>query len=142
MGQLGAVACYTLDSGDADMIDDETFSADLATVTIHGINIHPSIAKDRMVNAVRIAAAFVESLPKDSLSPETTDGRDGFVHPYILNAGCELATIQILLRDFETAKLTEQADMLKSVAARTETQFPARRSTYKLPSNIEIWRKA
>ena len=79
---LGAVAAYTLDGPGADKIDVETFSADLATVTIRGINIHPSIAKGRMVNAIRAAADFLGRLPFDSLSPERTDGRDGFLHPY------------------------------------------------------------
>lgn len=80
---LGAVVGYTLDGGGTSEIDVEgTFSADLATVTITGVNIHPAFAKGRMVNAVRIASSFVDRLPAVWLSPETTDGRDGFLHPY------------------------------------------------------------
>src|SRR5262249_11770649 len=80
--KLGARAGYTLDGGGVGEIDVETFSADLAVVTITGVNIHPSIGKGRMVNAVRLAGAFLERLPWQSLSPETTDGRQGFLHPY------------------------------------------------------------
>ena len=80
-------ACYTLDGQGADTIDVETFSADLAVVTVRGVNIHPSIAKGRMTNAVRAAADFLARLPRDRLSPETTDGREGFLHPYEIAGG-------------------------------------------------------
>ena len=87
LAEIGAVACYTLDGQGADTIDVETFSADMALVTIRGKNIHPSIAKDRMTNAVRAAADFIARLPRDRLSPETTEDREGFLHPYEMAGG-------------------------------------------------------
>lgn len=121
---LGAVAAYTLDGPGADKIDVETFSADLATMTFRGVNIHPSIAKDRMVNAVRAAADFVSRLPVDTLSPERTDGRDGFLHPYTVDGGVGEVHIKILLRDFEASRLEEQAALLRRLASETESRFP------------------
>ena len=85
-GAIGAAACYTLDGHASNEIDVETFSADQAVVTIHGVNIHPSIGKGRMVNAIRVAGDFIARLPREGLSPETTDGRDGFLHPYDIRA--------------------------------------------------------
>ena len=113
---LGAVAAYTLDGPGADKIDVETFSADLATVTIRGINIHPSIAKGRMINAIRAAADFLGRMPIDTLSPERTDGRDGFLHPYTVEGGVGEVKIKILLRDFEASRLEEQAELLRRLA--------------------------
>jgi len=122
--KLGAVCCYTLDGGGADMIDVETFSADQAVVKFTGINIHPSIGKGRMVNAVRAAARFVELLPRDRMSPETTDERDGFIHPYNISGGVAETTLHHILRDFDTARLAVQADMLRAAAAKVEAEFP------------------
>ena len=118
---LGAVAAYTLDGPGADKIDVETFSADLATVTIRGVNIHPSIAKGRMINAIRAAADFLGRMPCDTLSPERTDGRDGFLHPYTVEGGVGEVKIKILLRDFETSRLAEQAELLRRLRARQRT---------------------
>jgi tripeptide aminopeptidase len=122
--KLGATVCYTLDGAGAGEIDVATFSADMATVTVRGVNIHPSIAKDRMVNAVRAAAEFVARLPRDNMSPETTTGRDGFLHLYQVEGGVAQVTLKILLRDFETATLTMQAELLKKIAADVEAEFP------------------
>jgi len=121
---LGATAAYTLDGPGADQIDMETFSADMATVTIRGVNIHPAIAKDRMVNAVRAAADFVARLPSDTAAPETTDGRDGFLHPYRIDGGVGEATVHILLRDFETAALESYADQLRTIGREVEAEIP------------------
>jgi tripeptide aminopeptidase len=84
---VGAVVCYTLDGHGSSMIDVETFSADKATVRIEGVNIHPSIGKGHMTNAVRVAADFLQRLPRSTLSPETTEGRQGFFHPYEIEGG-------------------------------------------------------
>ncbi|MBC8872009.1 MAG: peptidase T [Planctomycetes bacterium] len=124
LDKLGAAVCYTLDGDAADKIDVETFSADLATVTVRGVNIHPSIAKGRMVNAVRAAAEFVSRLPKDQLSPETTEDRQGFIHPYHLDGGVGQVVLKLILRDFETAVLTKQADLLRETANEVEREFP------------------
>ena len=122
--ELDATVCYTLDGGGAGDVDVETFSADLATVTVRGVNIHPSIAKGRMVNAVRAAGEFVARLPRQHLSPETTEGREGFMHPYVIEGGVGQATLKVLLRDFETAKLADQADLLRQTAEQVKGLFP------------------
>ncbi|HUY90160.1 MAG TPA: peptidase T [Pirellulales bacterium] len=122
--KLGATACYTLDGSGVDQIDLETFSADLATVTVRGVNIHPSIAKGRMVNAVRVAADFLARLPRETLSPETTDKRQGFLHPYKLEGGVARVMIAILLRDFDTALLAEHADTLRAAARAASAAWP------------------
>jgi tripeptide aminopeptidase len=124
LAQLGATACYTLDGGGAGDIDVETFSADLATVTVRGVNIHPSMAKDRMINAVRAAGEFVARLPRDTLAPESTADRQGFLHPYMIDGGVAETTIKIILRDFETSRLAEQADLLRRTAAQMQQLFP------------------
>lgn len=121
---VGAVVCYTLDSSGVDRIDVETFSADRAIVRVRGVNIHPSIGKDRMVNAVRVAADFVAHLPSDRLSPETTEGRQGFLHPYEIEGGVGDVRIKILLRDFDTARLAEYAELLRTEARACQARFP------------------
>ena len=113
---LGADVGYTLDGGGAGEIDGETFSADLAVVTITGVNIHPAIAKGRMINAVRIAGVFLDRMPWKALAPETTWERDGFLHPYRIDGGVAGVTLRILLRDFETPKLAEKAKLLQNIA--------------------------
>lgn len=123
LAALGATACYTLDGHGADEIDIETFSADLAIVTVRGVNIHPSIGKGKMVNAVRVAADFVSRLPRDQLAPEATDDRQGFLHPYVIQGGVAELALKILLRDFDTAKLTQLAERLRCAAADTTAAF-------------------
>jgi tripeptide aminopeptidase len=122
--KLGATVCYTLDGQGAGEIDTETFSADLATVTVRGVNIHPSIGKGRMVNAVRAAAAFVDRLPKEGLSPETTNGREGFLHPYTIEGGVAAVKIKVLLRDFVTTELAKKADLLRKAAREVVAEIP------------------
>src|SRR5207245_2337138 len=115
----------TLDGGGVGEIDGETFSADLAVVTIKGINIHPSIGKGKMVNAIRLAGMFLDRLPRQALSPETTEDRQGFLHPYRIEGGVASTTMRILLRDFDTAKLVEKAQILNDIARLVEAEFPA-----------------
>ena len=121
--QFDAVCGYTLDGEGVGRIDYETFSADLAVVTVEGINTHPSEGKDRMVNAIRILSQFIAQMPAD-MSPECTDGRDGFMHPYVLEGGVARASARIILRDFDTAKLGEQARLLEHIAAGLREQHP------------------
>lgn len=123
-GRIDAAVCYTLDGGGADEIDVETFSADLAIVTIRGVNIHPSIAKGRMTNAVRVAADFVARLPRDTLAPESTSDREGFLHPYEIGGGVDEVNLRILLRDFQAAELERMADALREAIGMTKAQFP------------------
>jgi tripeptide aminopeptidase len=122
--QLGAVCGYTLDGEGAGRIDCETFSADLAVVTVEGINTHPSEGKGAMVNALRIISQFIARMPADHLSPETTDDRDGFLHPYVLEGGVAKATTRIILREFDTDRLTEHAALLESIAAELRQEHP------------------
>ncbi|MDG2381821.1 MAG: peptidase T [Pirellulaceae bacterium] len=121
---LNAAACYTLDGPGAGRIDVETFSADLATITIRGINIHPSIAKGRMVNAIKAGAALIDRLPSTHLSPETTSEREGFLHPYSFDGGVGEVTLRILIRDFDTPKLSAHAAMLNKLAEEVKREFP------------------
>ena len=122
--QLGADVCYTLDGQGRGDLDIETFSADLATVRFVGVNIHPAIAKGKMVNAIRIAADFLDRLPSDGYSPETTSDRQGFLHPYTIEGGVGDLTLRILLRDFDTAKLAEYAETLRTTANEVANAHP------------------
>jgi tripeptide aminopeptidase len=128
--KLGAHVGYTLDGGGQGEIDGETFSADLAVVTVRGVNIHPSIGKGRMVNAVRLAGLFLDRLPRLCLSPETTADRDGFLHPYRIEGGVAETTIRVLLRDFDTARLVDRAEVLRAVARTVTAEFP--------PASIDV----
>jgi tripeptide aminopeptidase len=125
LGKLGAVVGYTLDGGGVGEIDVETFSADLAVVTIRGVNIHPSIAKGRMVNAVRLAGMFLDRLPRQTLSPESTSEREGFLHPYRIEGGVGEVTIRVLLRDFDTPRLAERAEALQQTARLLMLDYPS-----------------
>jgi tripeptide aminopeptidase len=122
--QVGAVVAYTLDGMASGEIEDETFSADAATVTITGINIHPSIAKGRMINAVRLAGLFIDRLPKRVMSPETTSGREGFLHPLTIEGGTGEVKIGFLLRDFDTPQLAVQAEILREIGRQVEREYP------------------
>jgi len=124
LAKIGARVGYTLDGGGVGEIDGETFSADLAVVTITGVNIHPAIAKGRMLNAIRLASAFVARLPWQALSPETTAEREGFLHPYRIEGGVGAVTLRILLRDFDTARLADKAKLLATVAELLKAEHP------------------
>ena len=124
LGKLGAIVGYTLDGGATGEIDDETFSADLAVITVTGVNIHPALAKGTMVNAVRIASDFIGRLPRAGLSPETTADRLGFLHPYRVEGGVGSATVRVLLRDFDTRRLADHAKLLEQIAAVLRAEHP------------------
>jgi tripeptide aminopeptidase len=124
LDKLGVVCGYTLDSEGSGRIDSETFSADLAIIKVTGVNTHPSIGKGVMVNAVRILSDFISRLPTDRLSPETTDGRDGFLHPYQISGGVASASARIILRDFETATLADHARLLEKIAQELGARHP------------------
>lgn len=121
---LNAVCGYTLDGEGRGMIDFETFSADGATVTVEGVNTHPSEGKGKMVNSLRILSQFLSRLPEDHLSPETTDGREGFIHPYVVEGGVAKAVAKIILRAFDTARLVDQARLLESIADELRSAYP------------------
>ena len=121
---FGVCCAYTLDSDGSGRIDSETFSADQAVITVRGVNTHPSVGKGVMVNAIRILSDLISSLPTETLSPETTDGRDGFIHPYHIEGGVAEASARLILRDFETEKLAEYADLLDSLAQPLREKYP------------------
>lgn len=121
--KLGADFGYTLDGGDAGSLEDETFSADGVTVVIHGVIAHPGYAKDKMVNAMKIAGEVLAALPKDRLSPESTDGKRGFIHPVRVEGIAEKCTIEFIIRDFDTEGLVKKEDYLR-------TQIEERLRTY------------
>ena len=123
MLKLGAQFGYTLDGGDAGSLEDETFSADAAIITISGIIVHPGYAKNKLVNALKIAGAVLDALPKNEWSPETTSGREGFVHPVAVNGISEKATIQFIVRDFTVAGLQQHHDRLKKIATEVVMGF-------------------
>jgi tripeptide aminopeptidase len=132
---LGAIAAYTLDGESAGSIENETFSADLAVVTIKGKNIHPGLAKDKMVNSIRLAAEFVARMPWENLSPEATEGREGFLHPYVIEGGVAETKIRILLRSFVEAGLDEERQILREIAQSLQLKHP------KAAIDIEIKRQ-
>lgn len=130
--QVNALVAYTLDGGGAGQLDVETFSADSARVSFHGTNIHPAIAKGRMVNAVRAASDFVDRLPRATLAPESTEGREPFLHPYAIEGSVASASVQLLLRSFDTAQLVDLAEIIRQHAAATAAEFPG------IATSIEI----
>lgn len=130
--KLGADFAYTLDAGERGAYEDETFSADGVTITFHGISAHPGYAKDKLVNAMKVAGAFLDALPKDTLSPETTEKRQGFVHPVRINGIAEKVTLEFIIRDFITAKLAEYENKLKEILAATLNRFPGAKADFEV----------
>jgi len=124
MAKLGAQFGYTLDGGERGHLEGETFSADAVVVTFYGISAHPGYAKDKMVSAIKAASAFVDMLPKHEWCPETTEGRQGFVHPTSIEGVLEKATVQFIVRDFDTAKLADHEHRLRELVDKTIKQFP------------------
>lgn len=124
MQKLGADFGYTLDSGELGAIEDESFSADAMSFQITGVSAHPGYAKGKMVHAIKVAAAFVDRLPKDSWCPEATEGREGFVHPTAISGGLEEATVSFIIRDHDTAKLAEYETRLENYMKETIAEFP------------------
>ena len=124
LDEVGAVCGYTLDSDGRGRIDTETFSADQAVVTVNGINTHPSVGKDAMVNSIRILSQFLAELPQDTLAPEVSDGRDGFIHPYHVEGGVAKVLARLILRDFETENLIKQAELLEQTADKLRQKYP------------------
>ena len=122
--KLGAKFGYTVDGETLGSLEDETFSADAVIITIHGVNTHPGFAKGKMENAVKIAADFLATLPKDTWSPETTDGRAGFVHPYELTSGAEKAEITFIIRSFVDEDLKKYEQRLEDLVKQTLKTYP------------------
>jgi tripeptide aminopeptidase len=127
VARFGAACAYTLDGGSRGEIEIESFSADAITVTFHGFNTHPGYARGHMVNAIKVAAAFIDSLPSGTLSPETTAGHDGFIHPYVVQASVERTSVRLLVRDFITAGLADKEAMVERLARQAAARYPGAR---------------
>ncbi len=130
--KLGADVAYTLDGGDAGSLEDETFSADGVQVTIHGVIAHPGYAKGKMINAMKIAGEILAALPKDRLSPESTEGKRGFIHPVRLEGVAEKCTIDFIIRDFETKGLQKKEDYLRTQIEELMRLYPKATFEYKV----------
>lgn len=122
--KLGAEFGYTLDGGEAGSLENETFSADGVQVTVHGVISHPGYAKDKMINALKIAGEMLDALPKDNLSPETTTGKEGFIHPVRIEGNAEKCTIDFIIRDFNTPGLHDKENFLKGWMDEVMEKYP------------------
>ena len=134
VARFGATCAYTLDGGNCGELEYESFSADAMRVTFLGFNTHPGYAKGRMVNAIKAAARFVDRLPADRLSPETTEGYEGYVHPYQLDASVDRTTVRVLIRDFSTAALGDEERLVAELAERVARETGTRVELEVLPS--------
>ncbi len=128
---------YTVDGETLGEIEDETFSADTVEVDITGVNVHPGYAKNKLVNAIKIAAELVGMFPKKSMSPETTAKRQGYIHPHAFNGSSEKATVKILIRDFNSDGLKKKEDWLRSRVDQLQSKYPKARLAFKV---IESYR--
>ncbi len=124
MEKVGAAFGYTIDGEEYASLQDETFSADFARIEITGVSAHPGLAKGHLENGIKIAADIVAALPKDRLSPETTEGKEGFLHPVEMTAKAEAARIDFIVRDFETPKLDKHTQVLRDIIAQVAPKYP------------------
>ena len=124
MKKLGADFGYTLDGGERGALEGESFSADGAIAVIHGVSAHPGYAKGKLVSAIKIASAFVDALPKNSWSPETTENREGYIHPVSIDGQIEKTTVKFIIRDFVTDNLKVHEDKLEAILKETVARYP------------------
>ncbi len=139
---LGAEFAYTLDGAELGELVYETFSADKATVRIQGVSIHPGQAKDRLVNALHLAAKIVDTMPQVTLTPETTDGRQGFIHLYAMGGTAAVAELHFILRDFEMDELERQGELIRQVCATIQATEPRAHVTCEVTPqyrNMRYW---
>ncbi|PSL47748.1 tripeptide aminopeptidase [Chitinophaga niastensis] len=132
MKKLAAQFGYTMDGGELGSLEDENFSADGAKITIHGISAHPGAAKDKLISAIKIAGEIVDGLPKDSLSPETTEDRDGFIHPVRISGTVEKAEIDFIIRDFETSSLEAHETYLRRIMEKVLDRYRGAKASLKI----------
>ena len=132
MKKLGADYGYTMDGESLGSLEDETFSADGARIVIHGIPVHTGFAKGKLVNAVKIASEIVDRLPKDRLSPETTEGKEGFIHPLRIEGTGEKAAIDFLIRNFTEDGLHQQEDLLEKIMQAVVKNYPGAKAALKI----------
>ena len=139
---LGAEFAYTLDGQKLGKIEYESFSADQAVIKITGVSIHPGLAKDKMVNAAHLAAKIVQTLPQATMTPEVTDGREGFIHVTDMNGGSSEMEIKLILRDFEMNALESQRDIVRQVCSAVQATEPRARITCEISHqyrNMRYW---
>ncbi len=122
--EFGADYAYTIDGGELGEVEDETFCADTVIVRIRGKNIHPGYAKNKLVNSIKIAARLIEGLPRDKLSPETTEGRQGYIHPNNFSGSVEETTVKFLIRDFTIEGLRQHENFLKHLTDQIAVEYP------------------
>ena len=137
MVKLGADFGYTIDGEKRGSLEDETFSADGVTLTIHGISAHPGFAKGKMENAIKIASEIIAALPKDKTSPETTEGKEGFIHPVTVEGQAEKVIIQFIIRDFTNGKLTELETQLEDIIKSVFINY--KNSSYEFKVTEQYW---
>lgn len=123
--KLGADYAYTVDGETLGSIEDETFSADGATLKIKGVSAHPGFAKGKMENALKIVAEIIADLPQDKLSPESTAEKEGFIHPVSISGIAEEAEAKFIIRDFDNQKLAEHGEFLRTLAAKHLSNYPS-----------------
>jgi tripeptide aminopeptidase len=140
VARFGAYCAYTLDGASLGTLEAETFSADAMIVTFQGRNTHPGFAHGTMVNAVKVAADFVNRLPKDSLSPETTQEREGFVHPNDMVSSVDRTSVRFIIRDFETAGLAVKEDFLRELAREAVDEWPGSSVTFEVKESYRNMR--
>lgn len=141
MKRLGADFGYTLDGGERGHLEGESFSADGVSITIHGISAHPGYAKDKLVNATKIAGAFLNALPKNDWSPETTSDKKGFVHPVHIEGGAEKTRIDFIIRDHETAKLAKYEARLEDILKQVVASYPGAAYEFKVKEQYRNMRE-
>jgi len=129
--KFGCFCAYTMDAAERGTFEVETFSADAMVVTFRGFNTHPGFAKGKMVNAIKVAAAFIGRLPRDH-APETTEGREGFVHPYVLQGGVESTKVRLLVRDFSADGLHEMERWVERLAREAVAAWPGSTATVQI----------
>ena len=140
IARFGARYAYTLDGAGLGTLEAETFSADSMTVTFQGRNTHPGFATGVMVNAIKVAADFVSRLPKDTLSPERTKEKEGFVHPNDITASVDRTKVHFIIRDFETAQLAAKEDFLKKLAIDTVKDWPGASAMFEVKESYRNMR--
>jgi tripeptide aminopeptidase len=135
--EIKADYAYTVDGEKLGEIEDETFCADSVEIKIYGVNVHPGYAKGKLVNAIKIAAEIIDQFPKDRMSPETTEKRDGYIHPYNISGNTEESIIKVLIRDFEEKGLKSKEDFIKKIVDQIYTKYPKAKIDFKI---IESYR--
>lgn len=130
--RFGARCAYTMDGGRRGGVETESFSADAMTVMFHGFNTHPGYARGRLINAIKVAADFIQLLPRDQLAPETAEGYEGFVHPYTMQAGVERTSVRLIVRDFTRPGLQVKEALVTRLAEEAVTRHPGSRATFEI----------